>query len=402
LGFPIVFLIIYFKLLIIGGLLVGNSYGTLAHIMTNTTNIMDIEVKKLENSEVEITSEIPADKFESYRENAVKKLAETVSIDGFRKGNIPEAVLIKQIGEMVVLEEMAQSAISAEYPNIILEQKIEAIGQPEISITKIAAKSPLGFKIKTATMPKLELPKYKEIAEKEMKEKEEISVEDKEVEDTIEMIRKQRAATDKKAAEGDEKDGKTQTSNEEPTEEELPELNDEFVKTLGDFKDVEDFKIKLKENLKLEKESKARQKKRMAIIEKVIDGTKVDLPEIVIKSELDRMMHQFQGDIARMGLKFDEYIKHIKKTEEDLRKEWLTDAEKRAKTQLVLNKIAVEEKITPEKDKIDAEVKHLMEHYKDADENSARSYVETILTNELVFQFLEGGKVEEKEKKTDK
>ncbi|MFC1775564.1 hypothetical protein ACFLY0_01860, partial [Patescibacteria group bacterium] len=91
-------------------------------------------------------------------------------------------------------------------------------------------------------------------------------------------------------------------------------------------------------------------------------------------------------------------IKHIKKTEEDLKKEWRTDAEKRAKTQLVLNKIAVEEKIVPEKEKIDHEVKHLMEHYKDADENAARSYVETILTNELVFQFLEGGKGE----KTDK
>jgi len=283
---------------------------------------------------------------------------------------------------------MAQSAISAEYPNIILEEKIEAIGQPEISITKIAAKSPLGFKIKTAIMPKLELPKYKEIAEKEMKEKEEVSVEDKEVEDAIEMIRKQRAAADKKV-DGDEKSGENQPTNIEPTEEELPEFNDEFVKKLGDFKDVEDFKVKLKENLKLEKESKVQQKKRMAIVEKIIDGTKVDLPEIVIKSELDRMMHQFQGDIARMGLKFDEYIKHIKKTEEDLRKEWLTDAEKRAKTQLVLNKIAVEEKITPEKEKIDAEVKHLMEHYKDADENSARSYVETILTNELVFQWLE-------------
>ncbi|MFC1720991.1 trigger factor [Patescibacteria group bacterium] len=369
--------------------------------MTNTTNTMDIEVKKLENSEIEITGEISTEKFESYREKAVKKLAETVNIDGFRKGNIPEAVLIKEVGEMVVLEEMAQSAIAAEYPNMILEQKIEAIGQPQISITKIAAKSPLGFKIKTAIMPKLELPNYKEISEKEMKEREEVSVEDKEVEDTIQMIRKQRAAADKKATEGEEGaegEGGDQKIGEELTEDELPEFNDEFVKTLGDFKDIEDFKVKLKENLKVEKESKARQKKRMAIIEKIIDGTKVDLPEIVVESELDRMMHQFQGDIARMGLKFEEYIKHIKKTEEDLKKEWRTDAEKRAKTQLVLNKIAVEEKIVPEKEKIDHEVKHLMEHYKDADENAARSYVETILTNELVFQFLEGGKGE----KTDK
>ncbi len=357
---------------------------------------MEIEIKKLDKGEIEIIGEISTEKFESFREKAVKKLAENINIDGFRKGNVPESVLIKNIGEMVVLEEMAQNAISEEYPKIIIENKIDAIGRPEISITKIAARSPLGFKIKTAVMPKLELPDYKKIAEKEMKEREEVEVSDKEVEDTIEIIRKQRASAQEVEKSEEVKEGTEQEKAKEP---ELPELNDEFVKSLGDFKDVADFKAKLKENLKLEKESKARQKKRMEIVEKIINDTKVDLPEIIVKSELDRMMAQFQGDIARMGMKFEEYIKHIKKTEEDLRKEWRTDAEKRAKTQMVLNKIAVEEKIVPEKEKIEAEVKHLLEHYKDADENSARAHVETILTNELVFQFLEGEKEKEK---TDK
>ena len=361
--------------------------------MSNKNKSMNVEIKKLENSQLEITGEISAQSFESHRARAIKKLAETVNIDGFRKGNVPEAVLIKHVGEMLVLEEMAQSAIASEYPKIILEHKIEAIGQPQVSITKIAAKSPLGFKIKTAVMPELELPNYSEIAKKEMKEKEEISVSDKEVDDTIEMIRKQQASAGDANSDGEEKKGDEKTK-----EPELPELNNEFVKKLGDFKDVADFKTKLKENIKLEKESKVRQKKRMAIIEKIINNTKVKLPEIIVKSELDRMMAQFKGDIARMGLKFDEYIKRIKKSEEDLKKEWQTDAEKRAKTQLVLNKIAVEEKIIPEKEKIDVEVKHLLEHYKDADESSARSYVETILTNELVFQFLEGEKSDKKEK----
>jgi len=84
-----------------------------------------------------------------------------------------------------------------------------------------------------------------------------------------------------------------------------------------------------------------------------------------------------------------QYLKHIKKTKEDLRGEWHTDAEKRSKVQMVLNKIAVLEDLHADKDKLDKEVKALMEHYKDASEDRARDYVESILTNEKVFEFLE-------------
>ena len=82
-------------------------------------------------------------------------------------------------------------------------------------------------------------------------------------------------------------------------------------------------------------------------------------------------------------------MKHIKKTEADLLKEWVPDAEKRSKFQLVLNEIARREHIEVPKEDIKKEVSHIMEHYKDADSESARIYVETILKNELVFKLLE-------------
>jgi trigger factor len=90
-----------------------------------------------------------------------------------------------------------------------------------------------------------------------------------------------------------------------------------------------------------------------------------------------------------MGLQPEEYLKHIKKTWEALRKEWRPDAEKRAKTQLILQKISLEEKIEPKKEDAEKQSKHLMKQYKGADPERVKAYVEMILVNDAVIKFLE-------------
>ena len=66
----------------------------------------------------------------------------------------------------------------------------------------------------------------------------------------------------------------------------------------------------------------------------------MDLPQVLIDSELGQMFAQMEEDIKRAGLQFDDYLAHIKKTKEELAAEWKPLAEKRAKLQLVLNEIA--------------------------------------------------------------
>ena len=127
---------------------------------------MQIKIIKLPKSEIEIEGELEADIFENYFTKALKRLGENLKIDGFRKGKIPENILLSKIPEITILEEMAQIALNEHYPKILEEEKIDAIGRPEISITKLARKNPLGFKIKTAVLPKIKLPDYKGIAKK--------------------------------------------------------------------------------------------------------------------------------------------------------------------------------------------------------------------------------------------
>jgi FKBP-type peptidyl-prolyl cis-trans isomerase (trigger factor) len=75
---------------------------------------------------------------------------------------------------------------------------------------------------------------------------------------------------------------------------------------------------------------------------------------------------------------------------EDLKTEWRPYAEKKAKLQLIINRIAEVENIRPSKEDIDGEVSVILSQYKDADREKATVYAETVLTNEKVFQFLEG------------
>lgn len=352
-----------------------------------TKKYENIEVKKLEHSEVEITGTIPTDAFEKHRARALKSLNDEVTIDGFRKGKVPENVLIQKVGDMVILEEMAELAIADAYPEIIDDQKIDVLGRPRVQITKLAKGSPLEFKVKTAVLPEVTLPDYKKIAKEEMTKKEDpVKVEEKEIEDLIIQIRKSRVDHSK------HDHSLSKEEHDKQLEKEMPELTDEFVQALGDFKDIVDFRAKMKDSLKLEKEQKAKEKKRIKIAEALIEATKVDLPHIVVEAELDKMESQFEDDIARMGVKPEEYLKHIKKSREDLRKEWRKDAEKKAIFQLVLNKISLEEKIVADPKDVEREVSHILDHYKKADPERARVYAASLLTNDKVFEFLESQK----------
>lgn len=343
------------------------------------------DTKKLPDCEVEITAEITIEALENYKIKALKRMKEVAELPGFRKGHVPEAKLKEKFGEMGILEDAGEMAINDSAVEILVESKINFLGRPDVAISKIAIGSPIEFKIKVTVMPEVKLPDYKKIAKKENLVEEKVEeVTEKQIDETIEQIRKIYAEQNHSHT-----PGKKHNNTEELA---LPEITDEFVKKLGDFKDVVDFRDKLEKNIAKEKEVHAKDKKRGKILEKLVAETKIEMPKMVVQSELEKMEGQFKGDISQMGLQPEEYLKHIKKTWEDLRKEWYPDAEKRAKTQLILQKISLEEKIEADKEMMDKEVKHLMEQYKGADPERVRAYVEMVLINDAVLKFLEAQK----------
>lgn len=341
----------------------------------------NIKDKKEENKELTVTVEVGADFLKSFRDRALKSVGKEVEVKGFRKGEAPEKMIIEKVGEMAILQEQSYIAMNDLVPQMIAEEKIEAITNPKIEITKMAPGDDLEFKATFALMPKIELPDYKKIA-KSIEKKEKSEVTDKEIDEYIDYIRKQKAESEymRKKTSGEEVD--------ESEKEKLPEFNDEFVKSLGDFENVDAFKKQLKENMQKDKEMKADQNYKIEIIEKIISEANVELPQVLIDEEVEKMSQNFRGQIESMKINFEDYLKQINKTEEDMKKEWRTDAEKRVKTDLILPKIAKEEDIKPDAERVEKELEHLKEHHKDINEQHARVYITHALTNEKVFDFL--------------
>ena len=364
----------------------------------STNNTYTVSVTPEENSTVKIEGEITFSEVEKHRNAALKALGKNVTLDGFRPGHIPEKVLVEHIGEGTLLGEMAERALAEIYPQIVREHTLDVIGHPQISITKLAPGNPLGFTAQVAVVPTFSLPDYKKIAKEITKELPKVTDED--LEKTIKDVLRQKTAYERlqqKAAAEKSADGTTTLptpenvqQDKEVTDDELPELTDEYVKTLGNFASVDDFKQKLREHVTKEKEQESVGKHRGAITDAIIEKTEINVPQVLTDAEVGQMFGQMEQDLTRANLTIDDYLTHIKKTKEELATEWKPAAEKRAKIQLVLNKIAEEEKIQADKSKVDHEVSHLLSHYKDADPERVRLYVETMLKNEAVMQMLEG------------
>ncbi len=348
----------------------------------------NIKINHLPKREVEIEGEISKEKMAEMRLKALTKIKSTIEVDGFRKGNVPENIIVQKVGEMKILEEASEMALNIAYPEILESEKIEAIGRPEITITKIAPDNPLAFKIKTDLAPEVKLENYKDIAKKLNTESvpsvHEVTKE--EIDDVVKDVRKNVAHNRLHQKNGLDQNNH---SHDEIKDEDLPEIDDQFLKEIGGFASLEDLRTKIKENMELEKEAKAKDKKRTAILENIIKDSTIEIPKIIIDSELEKMLAQFKDDISRSQVNYDEYLAHIKKSEEDLKKEWQDLAEKRAKSQIVLNTIAKEENIAPSEEEIKKEMEVILSHDKNLDRFRVRMFVEGFLTNELVFRFLE-------------
>lgn len=362
---------------------------------------MKIEKKDLPKSEVEFKIIIDTEELESYHAKGLATIQQAVEIDGFRKGNAPEDLIVKKYGDMIILEEMANIALRDAYVKAIEEHKITPISQPEVTITKLAKGNPLELTITVPVMPEITLPSYKKVAAEAIKGDEKVEVTDKDIDDVLEELRKGRATQhthdhahgDHDHSHDEEEHEEVKAEGEATEEAVLPELNDEFAQSFGEnFKNLTDLKSKVGENLKLEKEQKLREKRRGAIIEKLIAESKADLPDAIVESELTTMIAQMKQDVTRFGGTWEEYLAHSKKTEDEIKTEWRNDAVKRAMSQLILHKIADVEKLHPTPEDVEVQLVHLMAQVQDADEERAKSYLYQALTNENVLKFLEEGK----------
>ena len=434
--------------------------------MTKEENNNLKKVEKLANSEVLLSFVVPAKEFDKFLGKAVEDVSKDARIDGFRPGKAPKDMVEKAVGSEKILYEGAERAIKKIYVDAILDEKIEAIGEPKIDIKKIAKGDDFEFVATVGVMPEIKIKDWEKAAKKVNKEfaDKKNEVEEKEVDREINFLANQRAkivtvnreAKDKDQIEldfevfqdnvaiengsakkqqiiigegrfipgfegnllgmkaGNEKEFKLEfpkkyhaeyLAGKEATfkvkvslvqERQVPEINDEFAKEIGKFKTLEELRNNIKEGLEHEQKHKNEEQQKNKLIEDILKGVEIEVPDVLIGREIEAMLSELQQDLGRMGMTMEQYFAQIKKTPEELKKQWKSkEAVNRVKAALTLRQLAKENKIEAESKEIEERVNQILQYYgtvqnvkEKIDMQRLYESVKGSITNEKVFDHL--------------
>jgi trigger factor len=145
---------------------------------------------------------------------------------------------------------------------------------------------------------------------------------------------------------------------------ELPELDDEFAKDADEeVESFEELKTKIENRLKEQKATTAENSKRDAVVEQATENAEIDLPEVMIESEQQNMIREFEQQIQSQGLTLDMYYQFAGVDQDGLKEQMKDDAEKRVRANLTLEAIAKEENIEVAEEDIEKEYENMASTY---------------------------------------
>jgi len=176
---------------------------------------------------------------------------------------------------------------------------------------------------------------------------------------------------------------------------ETPKLDDDFAKSLG-LGDLKNLEEKLEENLQIENAQEENTRQEKELLELLSEkSTFEEIPDLLVNQEASQMIGELEQSVIAKGAKFDEYLKSINKTVNDLKLDFAKTALQRVKVALLLKEIAEKESITVETEELDNEIDKVAEHYKDNDDIRKqiftpryRDFVEHQMRNKKTIDFL--------------
>lgn len=387
---------------------------------------MNITLKTLPKSEVQLTVELTEDQMNKYYEKAAKQVSNMVKIPGFRPGHVPLDVLKQHVNEEALEAHMIDIALPEVYSDAILKEKVKAVSRPKIEIIQ---KSPLKFEAVVAVYPEVKVDGYQKAEIK----RNEVKVEAKDVDEVLKDLQKRHATypeVDQPAKMGDKVEvdfegydeggaqlESTKSKNHplvlgegtlvQGFEEELvglkkgdkktftvtfpkdyfhkafqnkkvrfdvvmqgvrevklPEMNEDFIKLVtGSDKTLDEAKKTIESNLKDDKDYEEKVRRENVFLEKLIDCTKVELPVALIEEEIDGMMDELKSEMGNRGITLEQFIEQTKKEMKDLREERRKEAEKRLTLRFGLHQVFEQEKIDLTPEELKHEIEQVISLY---------------------------------------
>ena len=157
-----------------------------------------------------------------------------------------------------------------------------------------------------------------------------------------------------------------------------------------------DMRKNVAEGMVEERKNELKEKKRGEYIDALIEHSQVELPEVLVHEELHKMIGEFEMQLQGMGMTFDQYLGQIKKSLDDLEKEWEPQAIKRVKAALALEEVAKEEEINVPSEEVEAEMNKTLAQYKkvkdiekNVDLSKLYDYVKGTMQNEKALELFE-------------
>ncbi len=389
---------------------------------------MKTKLKNISDVKVELTISLGAEELKAAEQVALTKLAKEVKIEGFRKGKAPLEMVAAQVDPILLNQETLENALSKSVAEAFLKEKVQAINRPEVDVKKFIPGTELEFTATTEIMPKVELGDYKKlgvkkeaakVSKKEVKEtidrilknfaeKKKVEREAKNGDEVIIdfLGKKDGAAFDGGKAEkfplelgsksfipgfeegligkkaGDElsldlefpKDYHAkdlagakvifEVKIHEVRENVEPEINEEFLSKLGDFKTKEEFEKQIEEDLKTQKQAEVDEKFKDEIVKKLAEVSKVPVPEILLEDQKRSIEMDMQQNLMYSGLSLEDYLDRMGKTREEwLEKDVKEAAEMRVKSGLALAELSKVEKVKSDTKELDDRIAQLKEQY---------------------------------------
>ncbi len=389
---------------------------------------MNVQVEDLGKNMVKLTIEVEAEAVDAAIKAAYNRQKNKISIPGFRKGKVPQAMIEKMYGAEIFYEDAANELLQKNYPAAVDESGVDVVSQPTVDVTQIEKGKPFIFTAEVAKRPEVTLGKYNGVTVTKI----DTSVSDEEVDTEIETQRNANArtitVTDRAVQEGDTavidfegfvdgvafEGGKGEnhpleigshsfidtfedqlvgknTGDEvevnvtfpeqyqaaelagkpavfkvkinEIRAKELPELNDEFVQDVSEFDTMAEYREDVKKKLQERKDNAAKGTKEDEAIQKIIDKSKMEIPEAMIDMQAQGMIDEFAQRIAAQGMSFDQYLQFSGMTIDKLKEQVRPEALQRIQSSLVLEQIAKEENIVASDEDVDAEIEKMASMY---------------------------------------
>lgn len=380
-----------------------------------------------ENNEVRFEMEFNGEEFEDAIIKVYKENKDKFQVDGFRKGKAPRSIIEKKYGEHIFKDDAVNDLFASGYVEAIAELGLEVINSPRAEFKDIKRDEGFKVTVTVEVYPVVDVHDYKgveiekvdgEVHDEDVDEavrslqKRNARMEnvDRAVQRGDHIIFDFEGFIDGEAFEGgkaeryslevgsdtfipgfedqlvglmadDEKDVEVTFPEDyqaeelagkdavfkckvhEIKEEQLPELDDDFAKDVSEFDTLEELKKNETEKLVKSKKERAENMMKDAALKAVYDANDIEVPEILVKEEIDNTITQMKQKLMQQGVEWDTYLGYIKKEESAIRQDQQEAAGRTVKTRMLVAAVVEKEKIKASDEDLEKQIKDMADQY---------------------------------------